>query len=112
MERDVHRRGLALAPHVYRGGARSLLPGDLRFAGGERAADVVGDLVGKGRVGVDRPAAEIERVDVVRDGKVMLTRTFETDSEALEWADGKRAAREAEGLIVVPLAAADQARVV
>lgn len=51
-------------------------------------------------------------VDIVRDGKVILTRTFETDSEALEWADGKRAAREAEGWIVVPLAAADQARVV
>ena len=51
-------------------------------------------------------------IDVVRDGKVILTRTFETDAEALEWADGKRAAREAEGWIVVPLAAADQARVV
>ena len=44
-------------------------PGDLRFAGGERGADVVGDIVGKRRVGVDRPAAEIERVDVVREGR-------------------------------------------
>ena len=30
-------------------------------------ADVVGDIVGKRRVGVDRPAAEIERVDVARE---------------------------------------------
>src|SRR4051812_11188368 len=68
MERDIHRRGLALAPHLQGGGARSLLPGNLRFARGERSADVVGDRVGKRRVGVDRPATEIERVDVVREG--------------------------------------------
>ena len=36
-------------------------------------------------------------VDLVRNGKVTLTRVFATDSEALEWSDGKRATREAEG---------------
>src|SRR6185437_6124012 len=64
MQRDIHRRGLALAPHLQGGAARTLLPGDLRFARGKRAADVVGHLVRQRRVGVDRPAAEIERVDV------------------------------------------------
>lgn len=41
-------------------------------------------------------------VDMSRDGKIVLTRTFETDNEALAWADGKRAARESEGWIPVP----------
>ncbi len=36
-------------------------------------------------------------VDIAANGKVMLTRTFATDSEALAWADQKRAAREARG---------------
>ena len=42
-------------------------------------------------------------VDIVRGGAVVLTRTFETDTEALEWAGNKRAAREAEGWAVVPV---------
>jgi hypothetical protein len=40
-------------------------------------------------------------VDIVRGGAVVLTRTFETDTEALAWAGSKRAAREAEGWTVV-----------
>ena len=41
-------------------------------------------------------------VDIVRAGSVVLTRTFETDDEALAWAGGKRAARESEGWRLVP----------
>jgi hypothetical protein len=41
-------------------------------------------------------------VDIVRGGAVVLTRTFETDTEALAWADTKRLAREAEGWKIVP----------
>jgi hypothetical protein len=41
-------------------------------------------------------------IDVSRDGKIVLTRTFESDNEALAWAAGKRAARESEGWILVP----------
>jgi hypothetical protein len=41
-------------------------------------------------------------VDIVRGGTVVLTRTFETDTEALAWAGNKRAARESEGWAVVP----------
>ena len=41
-------------------------------------------------------------VDIVRGGAVVLTRTFETDTEALAWADTKRVARESEGWQVVP----------
>jgi hypothetical protein len=41
-------------------------------------------------------------VDIVRGGAVVLTRTFETDDEALAWAGVKRTAREAEGWLVVP----------
>lgn len=41
-------------------------------------------------------------VDIVRGGAVVLTRTFETDTEALAWAGAKRAAREAEGWILLP----------
>jgi len=40
-------------------------------------------------------------VDIVRGGAVVLTRTFETDTEALAWATTKRSAREAEGWQVV-----------
>jgi hypothetical protein len=36
-------------------------------------------------------------VDLVRNGKVTLTRVFATDSEALEWSDAKRTTREADG---------------
>jgi hypothetical protein len=36
-------------------------------------------------------------VDLVRNDKVVLTRVFETDQEALAWAQAKRAARESEG---------------
>ena len=41
-------------------------------------------------------------IDIVRAGSVVLTRTFETDDEALAWAGGKRAAREAQGWTLVP----------
>ena len=41
-------------------------------------------------------------VDIVRSGSVALTRTFETDDEALAWAAAKRAAREADGWNPVP----------
>ena len=41
-------------------------------------------------------------IDMSRDGKIVLSRTFETDGEALAWADGKRAARESEGWVLVP----------
>jgi hypothetical protein len=40
-------------------------------------------------------------VDIVRGGAVVLTRTFETDTEALAWATTKRSAREAEGWQIV-----------
>ena len=36
-------------------------------------------------------------VDIAHDGETILTRAFETDDEALAWADGKRSAREQEG---------------
>jgi hypothetical protein len=42
-------------------------------------------------------------VDLVRSGAVMLTRVFETDDEALEWAREKRVRREAEGWRPLPL---------
>ena len=41
-------------------------------------------------------------VDLARNGKVVLTRVFETDAEALGWAQGKRMARESDGWIVMP----------
>jgi len=41
-------------------------------------------------------------LDIVRGGAVVLTRTFETDDEALAWAGGKRATRESEGWLLVP----------
>ena len=41
-------------------------------------------------------------VDIAHDGVVVLTRAFETEQEALAWADRKRAAREAEGWRLVP----------
>ena len=42
-------------------------------------------------------------VDMIRNGKVVLTRVFETDQEALGWAQSKRSAREAEGWTALPL---------
>ena len=47
-------------------------------------------------------------VDIVRGGAVVLTRTFETDDEALAWAASKRAARESEGWQLVPPDPSDQ----
>lgn len=41
-------------------------------------------------------------VDIVRNGKVVLTRVFETDHEALGWAQGKQSARESEGWTLLP----------
>ena len=41
-------------------------------------------------------------IDIVRGGAAVLTRTFATDDEALAWAEGKRAAREAEGWLLLP----------
>jgi hypothetical protein len=41
-------------------------------------------------------------VDLARNGKVVLTRVFETDDEALVWAQGKRVARESDGWTVMP----------
>jgi len=36
-------------------------------------------------------------VDIIRDGAVLITRTFENGDEALAWADEKRTARVTEG---------------
>ena len=36
-------------------------------------------------------------IDLLRDGRLTVTRTFETDDEALAWARRKRTEREAEG---------------
>jgi hypothetical protein len=41
-------------------------------------------------------------VDIARGGTVVLTRVFERDTEALEWAAGKRTARESQGWVPVP----------
>ena len=41
-------------------------------------------------------------VDLARNGKVVLTRVFETDHEALGWAQGKLTVRESEGWTVMP----------
>ena len=64
VERDVHRRAVALAPHVRSGASGSLLPRNLRFTDGEGVADVVGDLLRKRYVRVNRPPAEIECVGI------------------------------------------------
>jgi len=48
-------------------------------------------------------------VDLMRAGAVALTRTFETDAEALAWAEGKRSAREADGWQSVPISASGPA---
>jgi hypothetical protein len=39
-------------------------------------------------------------VDLLRKGKLVLTRVFETDEEAMAWARQKRATREAQGWTV------------
>ena len=68
---------------------------------------------------VRRDAEEVEclvrlmpygiEVDIARNGKVVLTRVFETDQEALGWAQGKRSARESDGWTLLPTeSAADQ----
>ena len=36
-------------------------------------------------------------IDIAHDGEVVLTRAFDTDQEALAWADRKKVAREAQG---------------
>ena len=36
-------------------------------------------------------------ITIARDGSTIVTRTFETDTEALAWAARKRAEREADG---------------
>jgi hypothetical protein len=41
-------------------------------------------------------------VEIVKGGAVTMARTFETDAEAMAWADNKRAARESEGWLLVP----------
>ena len=41
-------------------------------------------------------------VDIAQGGRVIVTRSFETDQEALHWADEKRLAREAKGWQPVP----------
>ena len=46
-------------------------------------------------------------VDIASDGIVLLTRSFDTDSDALAWADTKRRAKEAQGWSSVELAPSD-----
>ena len=41
-------------------------------------------------------------VEIIRGGAPTVTRTFETDTEALAWAESKRAARQGEGWHVIP----------
>src|SRR5262249_28319312 len=69
VERDVHRRAVALAPHVQNGPTRSLLPRNLHCSRGEGAADIVGDLLRERCVGVNRPSAEIERVGIASEAR-------------------------------------------
>jgi hypothetical protein len=42
-------------------------------------------------------------VDITHGGTVVLTRVFETDAEALAWAQSKRTAREAQGWASLPV---------
>jgi hypothetical protein len=39
-------------------------------------------------------------IDLVRDGDLLITRTFESGDEALAWAEEKRATRAADGWTV------------
>ena len=41
-------------------------------------------------------------VEIVKGGNVTMARTFETDTEAIAWAESKRAARESEGWLMLP----------
>src|SRR5262245_19051652 len=60
----IHRRAVALPSQLQSAAIRPLLPWDLGFPGGKRATDIVGNLLGKRCVGVNRPTTEIERLDV------------------------------------------------
>ena len=42
-------------------------------------------------------------VDMLNRGVVILTRVFETDDEALGWADERRSRRESEGWLPAPV---------
>ena len=42
-------------------------------------------------------------VDMLNRGVVILTRVFETDDEALGWADERRSRRESEGWLPTPV---------
>src|SRR5262249_50331220 len=69
----IHRRAVALPSHVQSAAIRPLLPWDLGFARGKRATDIVGNLLRKRCLGVNRPTTEIERVDVASQaGKARL----------------------------------------
>src|SRR5713101_10031850 len=64
MERYVHRRGVGLAPYLRNAAVRARFPRNLRLARGDGAADVVGNVFRKRRACVNRPTAEIERIDI------------------------------------------------
>src|SRR5258708_39621731 len=65
----VHLRAIARASHVQSAPIRPLLPRDLGFTRGKRAADIVGNLLRKRRVAVALPTTEIECVDVVSQAR-------------------------------------------
>ena len=50
-------------------------------------------------------------VDIAHDGVIILTRAFDTDQEALGWADRKRASRAAEGWVPAAVPDTPQPRV-
>src|SRR6266852_4302833 len=64
MERHIHGRGIGLAPHLPDAALRACLPRDLPRARGDGAADIVRSIFGKRLARINRPAAEIERVDI------------------------------------------------
>jgi hypothetical protein len=47
-------------------------------------------------------------IDISHDGTVVVTRAFDGNDEALAWAEGKRAAREAQGWEPAPPETPDQ----
>src|SRR5215470_12444582 len=69
VERDIHRRAVALAPHMQGAPISSLLPRNLPFARGQGIADFIGDLLRKRRIRVNRPSAEIERLGIAREAR-------------------------------------------